>query len=181
MEDPRNGQLWAQLGSVLVKQGDAGTARRALARAYRLQPDLLSLWTMPHLDVWRLKDRDRNRFETELETLITIGLALNDDAHFQAAVRIFDRAISLEPSWSFLWTCKGMILTNLGRHEQALPILDHALVLNRGDVGAWTMKVKALAALGRKDEAHVARQHEYAARRATGVPEWMPRDEGGTP
>ncbi|HEX9414488.1 MAG TPA: hypothetical protein VF916_13360, partial [Ktedonobacterales bacterium] len=36
-------------------------------------------------------------------------------------------------------------------------------------------------ALGRKDEAHVARQHEYAARRATGVPEWMPRDEGGTP
>jgi hypothetical protein len=38
---------------------------------------------------------------------------------------------------------------------------------------------KALVLLGRHEEADAVLPHEYAARYASGVPEWMPQDTDG--
>lgn len=108
------------------------------------------------------------------EALYRLGHILNDSGRYEEAIAVYERLNALEPEWSHPWACKGMVLCNLRRYADALPILDHALALDATDIMAWTMKVQALFMLGREEEACAARKREYAARRASGVPQWMP-------
>lgn len=108
------------------------------------------------------------------EALFHLGIVLNDNGQYEEALAVYERLSALEPAWSRPWACKGMVLCNLRRYADALPILNHALALDATNIMAWTMKVHALFMLGWEEEARAARKREYAARRASGVPEWMP-------
>jgi tetratricopeptide (TPR) repeat protein len=114
---------------------------------------------------------------TDWEALFHLGHLLNNGARYEEALEVFDRLIAFDPDWSGAWAFKGMVLCNMHRYTDALPILDQALAIDPNDIGGWTEKVRALYALGRNEEARAAHKLENAARRASGVPQWMPRDE----
>jgi tetratricopeptide (TPR) repeat protein len=110
------------------------------------------------------------------EALFTLGNLLNSSGQFEEAAVVFDRLIAVEPDFSGGWTFKAMVLCNLRRYADALPLLYRAVTLNPNDVGGWAHTVLALTALGRKKEAHAARKRERAARLASDVARWRPRD-----
>jgi tetratricopeptide (TPR) repeat protein len=114
---------------------------------------------------------------TDWEALFHLGHLLNNCGRYEEALAVFDRLIAVDTDWSHPWACKGMVLCNMHRYAEALPILDQALAIDPNDIGGWTEKVRALYALGRDEEARAAHKRENAARRASGVPKWMPRDE----
>jgi predicted Zn-dependent protease len=104
-------------------------------------------------------------------------LGLNDFGYFEAAFQVFKAMTDREPNWSFPWTLEGMVLCNSQQFAESLPYLDRALALNPNDIGAWTEKVLALTSLGLEDAARTAHTRENAARRASGVARWMPRED----
>jgi tetratricopeptide (TPR) repeat protein len=110
------------------------------------------------------------------KALLNLGHLLNDSMRFEEAIAVFERLSTVEPTLSLGWTFQGMALCNMQRAADALPVLEHALSLNPQDIGAWNQKVRALRMLGRDLEAGEVYQHERAARIASGVPQWMPRD-----
>lgn len=145
-----------------------GEALRALADALtRLDRDDEALTALQQALVVDPDDR---------EALMKLGHLLNDNGQYEEAIVLYERLSTLEPEWSHPWACKGMALCNLRRYADALPELDHAIALDAGDILGWTMKVHALCMLGRDEEARAAREWEVAARRASGVPRWMPPD-----
>jgi tetratricopeptide (TPR) repeat protein len=168
--DPANAANWEHLGDLLVRRSETYEAREAYARAYELQPDLLTQWIVPGANAVQ---------RAQIEKLFSIGLGLNDAGHFEASLRVFEALAVIEPTWSFPLTLCGMVLCNLRQYAEALPYLDRALALDPEDVGAWTEKTLAFTALGLEEEARAAHQRENAARRASGVAAWMPRDEDG--
>jgi tetratricopeptide (TPR) repeat protein len=110
------------------------------------------------------------------DALFDLGNLLNNSDRYEEALAVFDRLNVLRPTWAIPWSLKGMVLNNLLRPAEALPVLEHALTIDPGEVGAWTAKVWTLRTLGREAESQEAYQHERAARIASGVPAWMPRD-----
>lgn len=168
--DPANAANWEHLGDLLVRRNKHYEAREAYARAYELQPDLLTGWIAPSTSTVQL---------AQIDKLYSTGHGLNDFGHFEASLRVFEALTVIEPTWSFPLTLCGMVLCNLWQYAEALPYLERALALDPEDVGACTEKTRAFKALGLEDEARVAHQRENAARRASGVAAWMPRDEDG--
>jgi tetratricopeptide (TPR) repeat protein len=110
------------------------------------------------------------------ETLFTLGNKLNNSDRYEEALAVFDRLIALDPEYAGGWTFKGMALCNLRRYSEALGALHRALTLDPLDVGGWRLTVVALSALGRTNDAKAARKRERAARLASDVPAWRPRD-----
>jgi tetratricopeptide (TPR) repeat protein len=116
--------------------------------------------------------------DVAFEILFSEGNLLNNLSMYEEALEVFDEVISLVPDFAVGYSLKAMVLSNMGRFDETLQAADRAIELDPGDIGAWAMKVKALTLLGRAEEAREAHSYEDAARRASGVPEWMPRDGG---
>lgn len=53
--------------------------------------------------------------------------------HFQAALSDFDEGLALEPLHPLLLMERGLLLANLGKHEEALKDLKNGLIANRND------------------------------------------------
>jgi tetratricopeptide (TPR) repeat protein len=120
--DPANAANWEHLGDLLVRRSQTYEAREAYARAYELQPDLLTQWIVPGANAAQ---------RAQIDKLFSIGLGLNDAGHFEASLRVFEALAVIEPTWSFPLTLCGMMLCNLRQYAEALPYLDRALALIR--------------------------------------------------
>jgi tetratricopeptide (TPR) repeat protein len=177
-DDVANAENWERLGDLLLQRNGGGgsyEARQAYVRAYEFRPGLLTQWIT--LGTEAAETNGAHHASAEIDRLFTIGLGLNDLGYYDASLWVFEVLAVIEPTWAFPLTLCGMVLCNMQQNAEALPYLDRALALYPNDVGAWTMKTRALTALGLEDEAHAAHQRENAARRASGVARWMPREE----
>lgn len=143
--------LWEELGDALVQVDRDDDALAAYDHALEVDPD--------HIFV-----------------LASKGNLLNNMDRYEEALVVYAHLRDLEPAWSLPWTMTGMVLCNLRRYPDALPYLEQAAALDEGDISAWGMMGIALAALGHEEEAREAHARERAARLASGVPQWMPRD-----
>jgi Flp pilus assembly protein TadD len=72
---------------------------------------------------------------------------------------VLDRALTLDPNYSFASTNKGRALGGLGRCEEELIALGRALALDPSIAIAWNNKAISLRALGRTSEAEAAKKH----------------------
>jgi tetratricopeptide (TPR) repeat protein len=68
------------------------------------------------------------------------------------AIRHYDNAIRLDPTYALAWDNKGIALDNLGDYEEALKTYDEAINLSN-DAMAWNHKGLALYHQGKYDEA----------------------------
>lgn len=81
------------------------------------------------------------------------GIALQQRGELDAAVRAFDAALALDPSWAIAHANRGTALEALGRREEALAAFERAIELDPGLVLAHMFAGNALLALGRSAEA----------------------------
>ncbi len=67
-----------------------------------------------------------------------------------------DRALALDPSYSFAWNNRSAALANLGRYNEALTACEQAIALDSNNDAAWNNKGTALVSLKCYEEALVA-------------------------
>jgi len=89
----------------------------------------------------------------DVEILIKIGTSFGTDGFYDIADKIFDRVIQLNPSLAEIWSNKGNMLDNLGRHAEALKCYDEAITINPNLAEAWYNKGNLLVNLGKYAEA----------------------------
>ena len=64
------------------------------------------------------------------------------------AIKCYERAIELDPSYTVAWRSKGISLLNIGRDSEALSCFERATELNPKDAHAWWNKGVSLLRLG---------------------------------
>jgi tetratricopeptide (TPR) repeat protein len=80
------------------------------------------------------------------------GTALIKNKSYTDAVRVFDRAISSEPSYFEAWNGKADALNRAGNFTEALAASDRVIALNPYYVQGWINRGYILYNLGRYDE-----------------------------
>lgn len=65
------------------------------------------------------------------------GCALCETGQFAEAVKTFDRAIRLDPTYCKAWNNRGNALSGMQRSAEALASYDRAVALNPGYHQAW--------------------------------------------
>ena len=81
------------------------------------------------------------------------GIALENLGQYEEAIKAYDKALLVEPEFSFVWNNKGRILHELGQYEEAIKAFDKALLIDPEYSNAWNNKGIALGVLGRYEEA----------------------------
>src|SRR5207249_118697 len=72
---------------------------------------------------------------------------------FEGVLYYLDEALKIKPENSETWNERGIVLANLGRHEEAIESYDRALALTPDDDAAWYNRGLALANFGHYEEA----------------------------
>lgn len=119
-DDYRNGlklhqdfaQLYANYGSVMIKQGDPGNAITQLKRAIQLQPDL------PQAHYW-------------------YGLALDQTGDLAGAVTHYQQAFELFPGYVSAWHHMARTLAKLGEITRATAAYEQAIALRPQSPAAY--------------------------------------------
>ena len=81
------------------------------------------------------------------------GVSLAALKQYEEAIGCYDRALQIDPRYTFAWIGKGVALAELGHDEEAIGCYDKALAINPRDDTAWSNKGAALKSLGRHHEA----------------------------
>jgi serine/threonine-protein kinase len=69
------------------------------------------------------------------------------------ALKDFEKAMTLDPTWIWPINGRGLVLHDLGRYHEAIALFDASLRLNPDQAPAHEYKANALFKLGRKEEA----------------------------
>ena len=91
--------------------------------------------------------------EKTAQELFEEGRAAYDSGDAAGALKSWEAALSLDPSFVEAWFSKGIAQGRLGRWESALESLERALELDDLHAGSWTFKGVVLDKLGREEEA----------------------------
>ena len=87
------------------------------------------------------------------EYLKHLGAVLQHVKRNEEALKVFDKAIQLQPDSAELWCCLGGVLLQLGRDDEALSSYQRALQLKPGDFDAASKSGVLLHRQGRWEEA----------------------------
>ena len=136
--DPRDWEIWNNLGNARRAAGDRGGAIEALAEARRLRPDLPAI----HYN---------------------LGVSLAEAGRLEEGAHAFAEAARLAPDNPGALLELGKTLRLLGRHDEALPPLARADALAPGTPDIALERGRALSGLGRYDEAERAYRAALAA------------------
>jgi tetratricopeptide (TPR) repeat protein len=136
--DPRDFEIWNNLGNARRENGDLDGAAAALERARALRPDLPAV----HFN---------------------LGLGLSQAGRLEEGVAAFAEALRRGPQTPEALFEMGKALRLLGRHEEALASLDRAAALARGTADVHLERGRALAGLQRFGLAEAAYQDALAA------------------
>ena len=74
----------------------------------------------------------------------------------EAALSVFDEAITLDPGFAYPWYGKGNVLDDLKRYDEALAAYEQSIALDAEYAYPWNGKGNVLGMLKRYDEAMVA-------------------------
>lgn len=81
------------------------------------------------------------------------GNALASQGKYDEAIKAFDEAIKLDPSFTRAWFNKGNALNSQGKYDGAIKIFDEIIKLYPDFAMAWNNKGNAFATQGKYDEA----------------------------
>jgi tetratricopeptide (TPR) repeat protein len=136
--DPRDWEIWNNLGNARRAADDRDGAIQALERARRLRPDLAAI----HYN---------------------LGVSLAEVGRMAEAAGAFAEAARLAPDHPGALLELGRALRHLGRHEEALAPLARAAALAPGSADIAMERARALSGLARYDEAERAYRGARAA------------------
>jgi tetratricopeptide (TPR) repeat protein len=136
--DPRDWEIWNNLGNARRAAGDREGAIDALERARLLRPDLAAI----HYN---------------------LGVSLAEAGRMAEGTGAFAEAARLAPDHPGALLELGKALRHLGRHEEALPPLARAAALAPGAAEVEMERARALSGLARYDEAERAYECARAA------------------
>jgi tetratricopeptide (TPR) repeat protein len=129
--EPRDWEIWNNLGNARRAAGDGAGAVDALAQARLLRPDLAAI----HYN---------------------LGVALAEAGRLEEGAAAFAEAVRLAPDNPGGLLELGRALRHLGRHDQALPPLTRAAELAPGSADIEMERARAYSGLGRYGEAEGA-------------------------
>ena len=72
-----------------------------------------------------------------------------------AAMKLFDKAIELDPTYAEAWNNKGVSLFHLGKYEEALEAFDKAIGINPEYIQAQNNKITALEKLNGEESKNI--------------------------
>lgn len=81
------------------------------------------------------------------------GQELANARSFEAAIALYDKALSLQPKAYQIWDCRGDALRELSRYEEAVVSYDTALKIKPDHYITWVRRGAILRHLGRESEA----------------------------
>ena len=84
---------------------------------------------------------------------MTRATSLAELGRNEAAIECYDKALEIDPEFSFSWFGKGLALTELRRFEGAIGCYDKALEIDPDDAASWNNRGHLLGTLGRVDVA----------------------------
>ena len=126
--EPRDWEIWNNLGNARRAAGDRAGAIEALDRARMLRPDLPAIQ-------------------------YNLGVGLAEAGRLEEGARAFAEAARLAPDHPGALLELGRALRHLGRHREALPPLTRAAELAPGTADIEMERARALSGLGRYEEA----------------------------
>jgi len=111
-----------------------------------------------------------NRFD-EAKKKIGLGFSQEKEGNSEEALKLYEEAIKLAPSYSLAWYNRGVVLSRLNRWEEALDSYERALVINNNwgtgqPAYAWNNRGVVLYHLRRYNEA--LQSYQQARDRASG-------------
>ncbi|SVE25562.1 uncharacterized protein METZ01_LOCUS478416, partial [marine metagenome] len=90
---------------------------------------------------------------SEAQLAFREGTDLLQQPHYESAIRAFDKAIQLDPSFSVAYYSRGYAYGELGQHERAIQDYDQAIRLNTNYAAAYGNRGLAYALLGQYERA----------------------------
>lgn len=99
------------------------------------------------------REEPRKGQQQEFEVLNDRSAGLNARGQFEEALAAADRALELNPRYSFAWNNKCVALLGLGRNNEALEAAEQALAANPSNAVAWTNKALVYRRLEQPDAA----------------------------
>ncbi|GET43136.1 TPR repeat-containing protein [Microseira wollei NIES-4236] len=89
----------------------------------------------------------------QVEDWLKQGGCLYELKRYEEALESCNRAIALEPNYTYAWNNRGNVLLNLNRKEEALASYDQAIALDPNIADVWLNRGDVLSHLNRKEEA----------------------------
>jgi tetratricopeptide (TPR) repeat protein len=86
-------------------------------------------------------------------SLINDGILLGRKKRYEEAIKLFDKAIKLNPNYSFAYSCKANSLSNLEKYKKAIKYYEKSLGLNSTDTYALNNKAICLVKLNKYQDA----------------------------
>ncbi len=173
--DPADISAWENKSSVLLSMGRNEDAVSVLDNAIERNPDNPKAWNCKGFILITIASTETNggisRYNeslkafnkalalntttnmTNAESWRGKGVVYSDLENYSEALRCFDKATRIDPSYGQAWRSKGILLLKMSRPEESIQALDRALRIDPNDVDSLTMKAQALSALGRNEEA----------------------------
>jgi tetratricopeptide (TPR) repeat protein len=75
---------------------------------------------------------------------ISMSIDEEQSKFFGEALKCFDKALEIDPNYTYAWNSKGLALSNKNDYDQALKCFDKALEIDPNYRDAWTSKGKLL-------------------------------------
>jgi tetratricopeptide (TPR) repeat protein len=91
--------------------------------------------------------------ENLAENYKNLGNAYFIGLKYNKALGAYNNAIEIKPNYYEAWKDKGIVLSNLGRHDESIKAFNKVLKITPKSHEDWNNKALALYALGRPDEA----------------------------
>jgi len=92
--------------------------------------------------------------ELEVGEWTNNGASLHYLGRHEEAIRCLDKALLLDPNFTFAWINKGVSLGSLGRHEEAIRCFDKALEFDPHNALVWSNKGASLDSMSRFADPH---------------------------
>lgn len=111
-ENPDDPQLWAGIGSLLMKTGNYEQAALAYERSLALDGGNASVWG-------------------------SLGDALKKRGIYDEAEIMYDRSLDIDPEQGPVWISKAKTVAMLGRYEDAIHSCRQAVLIDESNTNAW--------------------------------------------
>ena len=59
---------------------------------------------------------------------------------YDEAIKCYDKAMEIQPNYSYAWSGKGNVYSNLKKYDEAIKCYDKAIELESDNVYAWNGK-----------------------------------------
>jgi tetratricopeptide (TPR) repeat protein len=150
--NPQDSDAWTGKGLAFEGLNKPEEAIKAYDKAIELNPqDSIALKSKKALSLSTTgKPSDS---VTESQDLVSQGIILGKSGQYNEAMKVFDKAIELNPQNSDAWTGKGLVFEGLNKPEEAMNAYDKALEIDPNDpIALQSKKALSLSNTGKLSE-----------------------------